>query len=462
MQRILIIDDNEIFSRGISLALSGEYEVFTASHREVAIPLLRENLIDLILLDLHLPPRLDSVEEGMELLNNLKELSPQTVTIIMTGDRDKATAIEAIERGAYDFFQKPINIPELMIIIRRALKKRELESENLFLRQQLAGAYYPKNIIGVSEKLRQLLDKVERIAPSQASVLILGESGTGKELIARALHYLSDRRDRPFIEVNCSAFPETLLESELFGHEKGAFTGAIAQRPGRFELAHRGTLFLDEIGDVSESIQVKLLRVLQERKFHRLGGKTLLTSDFRLITSTNKDIQKRIEEGLFREDFYFRLNVIQLVVPPLRDHREDIPALIDYFITRFNMMNNRSIKGCSQEVLDFLANYHLPGNVRELENIIEASVVLATGPYIELTDLPSYLELSITRNNKQGPKHHLEQGLSFNESVARFERDLLLRTLREHDFNKTHTAQYLGLSREQMKYLSRKYDLYRR
>jgi putative PEP-CTERM system response regulator len=458
MQTILIIDDNEVFSKGISLALSREYQVFSATRTEQALAIIEANLIDLVLLDLHLPPQVDSVEEGMTLLKKLRDDSSSTVVIIMTGDRDKATAIEAIERGAYDFFQKPININELMIIINRALKKREIESENVFLRRQLAGQYYPKNIIGVSEPLRELLEKVERVASSQAAVLILGESGTGKELIARALHYLSDRRDRPFIEVNCSALPETLLESELFGHERGAFTGAISQRPGRFELAHKGTLFLDEIGDLSETIQIKLLRVLQEKKFHRLGGKTALSSDFRLITATNQDLTKKIEQNKFREDFYYRLNVIQLIVPPLRERREDIPLLIDYFIARYNKANGRSITGCSKEVFDFLMTYHLPGNVRELENIIEGAVVMSKNNLIEREDLPA---------NLQKPVHDLESGRSavpvrsidFNEARENFERDLLSRSLVENDWNKSRTARLLGLKLEQMKYLCRKYRL---
>ncbi|MFC1849606.1 sigma-54-dependent transcriptional regulator [candidate division CSSED10-310 bacterium] len=457
----MIIDDNQVFSRGISLALSQEYQVYTVTCKKDALAVIDDHFIDLILLDLHLPPLLDRVDEGMDLLLSIKEITPQSVTIVMTGDREKSTAIEAIERGAYDYFQKPINISELMIIIKRALKKRELESENLFLRQQLVGEYYPKNIIGASPRLKQLLDKVERIASSQAAVLILGESGTGKELIARALHYLSERRDRPFVEVNCSAFPESLLESELFGHEKGAFTGAITQRPGRFELAHRGTLFLDEIGDLSETIQIKLLRILQEKKFQRLGGKTAQKSDFRLITATNQDLKQKIEQGTFREDFYFRLNVVQLTVPPLRERKEDITLLVDYFIKKFNKMNGRSIKGCSQPVLDFFMNYHLPGNVRELENIIEGAVVLCKNDYIEMDDLPASFHSYVSAQNL-GKTSEPQTTINFEEAVRNFEHSLLKKTLNETSWNKTQAAKKLGLKLEQIKYLCRKYNLFKR
>lgn len=458
MSTILIIDDNEIFAKGISLALSEEYEVFTASTREEALVIIEEKFIDLILLDLRLPPMLDSVQVGMDLLKTIRELSPSSVSIVMTGDREKATALEAIENGAYDYFQKPINISELQIIIKRALKKREIESENQFFRQQMAGEYYPKNIIGGSPLLKNLLEKVERVASSRANVLILGESGTGKELIAQALHYLSDSRDRPFIEVNCSALPESLLESELFGHEKGAFTGALTQRPGRFELAHRGTLFLDEIGDLSETIQVKLLRILQEKKFHRLGGKKALKSDFRLITATNQDLEEKIRTGKYREDFYFRINVIQLNVPPLRERREDIPLLIDYFMAKFNKLNGRSIKGCDEELMTFLMNYHFPGNVRELVNIIESAVVLCQHEKLGIRDLPPNLRSNVSIHEMVKDKD-LRSRLDFREAVAQFEKALIEKTLRQTDWNKTKCAQELNLNFEQIKYLCRKYGL---
>lgn len=458
MYTILIIDDNKAFSHGISLALSKEYKVLTATNRKEAFLAIDKQFIDLILLDLHLPPKLDRVDEGMELLKQIRKLSPNSVTIIMTGDREKTNAIQAIEMGAYDYFQKPINISELIIIIKRALKKRELESENLFFRQQMVGTYYPQNIIGASPKLKQLLEKVERVAASKAAILIIGESGTGKELIARLLHYLSDRRDRPLVEVNCSAFPETLLESELFGHEKGAFTGAISKKPGRFELAHKGTLFLDEIGDLSEAIQIKLLRVLQEKKFHRLGGKTAFNSDFRLITATNQNLQEKIENGIFREDFFFRINVIQLIVPPLRERKEDIPLLIDYFIQQFNKINNRKIKSYTPELINFFLNYKLPGNVRELKNIIEGAVILSKSEYISMEDLPEYL---LTENITAKKKQENTITISFKEKIETYEQSLLKKALNLTNWNKTKAAKQLNLKLEQMKYLCRKYNLYR-
>ncbi|MBN2383053.1 sigma-54-dependent Fis family transcriptional regulator [bacterium] len=461
MHSILIIDDNEVFSKGIFLTLSQDYSVYTATRKQEALDILSDHFIDLILLDLHLPPLLDSVEEGMDLLVRLKDISPHSVTIIMTGDREKTTALEAIERGAYDYFQKPINITELLIIIKRALRKRELESENQFLRQQLVGNFYPLDIIGTDPKLKTLLEKVERVAASQATVLITGESGTGKELIARALHYLSDRRDRPFVEINCSALPETLLESELFGHEKGAFTGAISQRPGRFELAHGGTLFLDEIGDLSETIQIKLLRVLQEKSFQRLGGKKSIKSNFRLITATNKLLKEKIENGSFREDFYFRLNVIELHVPPLRERREDIPLLVEYFISKYSTLNGRKVKACSDDVMNFFMNYALPGNVRELENIIEGAVVLCRSNLIELDDLPHQLQLQSPHTSRTDETEN-NATIDFAETVGNFELTLLKKTLLETDWNKSRAARKLNLNLEQMKYLCRKYDLYKR
>jgi len=348
------------------------YDVHLAESGKKAVEIASNTTIDLLISDLIMPDM-----TGIEVLRIIKELQPHCTAIMITAYGTIKTAVEAIKLGAYNYISKPFDMDEMRTMIQHALSNRILEQENYELREQLKTTYRFDNIVGNSGKMQELFKMIERAADSRATVLITGESGTGKELIARALHYNSPRANKPFVAVSCAALTETLLESEMFGHEKNAFTGANAQKAGRFELAHQGTLFLDEVGEIPPSIQVKLLRVLQEREFERVGGTKPLHVDVRLIAATNRDLETEVKNRKFREDLYYRLQVVQLHVPPLRERKEDIPALVDHFLVKYNRENGRRIKGCTPEAMEHLMKYDYPGNVRELENAIERAVVLA-------------------------------------------------------------------------------------
>jgi two-component system response regulator HydG len=382
--KILVVDDEASHRQMLEVVLTTEgYEVYQAGDGEEAITAVKERFYDLIVMDVRM-----SQVGGIEALRRIKELSPGIPVIIMTAYASVNTAVDALKSGAYDYLTKPLDIEELKILVGKALRHRQLEQENLYMKERLGDRFDFSNIIGRSSPMRELFETIALVAPSEATVLILGESGTGKELIANAIHENSPRRERPFIKVNCAALPETLLESELFGHEKGAFTGALAKKQGRFQLAHKGSIFLDEIGEMAPTTQSKILRVLQEREFESLGSTHTVKVDTRVIVATNKNLEKEIHNGHFREDLYYRLNVVTLEVPPLRERREDISLLADFFLRQYVEKNRRLIKGFTPRTMDLLMRYAWPGNVRELENAVERAVIMARGDMIAPAELP--------------------------------------------------------------------------
>jgi DNA-binding NtrC family response regulator len=371
---ILVVDDEPNIRRVLEATFTRDgFQVMTAENGKKAIDIISvEPDLDVILCDLIMPDR-----NGLEVLKAARESNPRVSVVMITAHGTIKTAVEAIKSGAFDYVTKPFELDEIKLIVKNALERSKLLGENMQLKQELKSRYSSEGIIGNCGRMQEVHKTIERVANSNATMLIRGESGTGKELVAKALHYNSARNGKSFVAVSCAALPETLLESELFGHEKGAFTGAVSQKAGRFELAHKGTLFLDEITEVAPAIQVKLLRVLQEREFERVGGTKTLKVDVRVVAATNSNLEQLVESGRFRADLYYRLQVIQLFLPPLRDRREDIPALIEHFIAKYNDRNGRSIKYVDQETMQLLMKYGWPGNIRELENVIERGVVLA-------------------------------------------------------------------------------------
>ncbi|MBI2554894.1 MAG: sigma-54-dependent Fis family transcriptional regulator, partial [Candidatus Rokubacteria bacterium] len=397
---------------------------------------LQSHDVDLVLLDVRLPG-----ETGIGILERIKALEESLEVIMVTAVNNVRTAVEAIQRGAYDYVVKPFDVDEMENLVRRALEKRALQREVLYLRSELASAHGFDEIVGRHPETVRIYERIAQLAETTATVLITGESGTGKELIARALHRQGPRRERPFVAANLAAIPEPLLESELFGHEKGAFTGAYQKKPGKFELAHGGTLFLDEVGTLRVDLQAKLLRVLQEREIERVGGTRTIKVDVRIIAATNANLRQAVKERAFREDLFYRLNVVPLTVLPLRERREDIPALVTHFVTKYNREFGKAIRGVSPGVLPVLMEYDWPGNVRELENIIERSVALARGLVIRLADLP--LDLALPEAAPRGE----EKGLTLKEARERFERQFILRALDRVDWNQSRAARLLGLHR---------------
>src|SRR3989339_360230 len=384
---ILVVDDDPALLNSLKEILEAEgYEVTAAADGESGLRCLKEQAFDLVLSDLALPGL-----DGMELLKYLQREAPECPCIIITGYGTIANAVSAMHQGAYDYFTKPVDATELRLVVARALEHRRLKWENLHLKKQLHRRYGFANMVGTSDGITRVFDLIRKVADTDSNVLILGESGTGKELIAHAIHYNSPRREGPLIPVNCAAIPEELLESELFGHERGAFTHAVRTRIGRFELANGGTIFLDEISEMSPMLQVKLLRVLQERRFERIGGTRTISSDFRVVAATNRNLEQEVQAGRFREDLYYRLNVIPIEAPPLRERRQDIPLLAEHFVARFNRLRKKKIKGVAEEVMARFACYAWPGNVRELENMLERMVILAGSEVLSMADLPERL-----------------------------------------------------------------------
>ena len=431
---LLIVDDDQ--SNLASLVKVFEKEkinVLSAPSGADALDLVRKNRIDVILTDVRMPGM-----DGIDLLKATKAVSPETEIILMTAYGTVEIAVAAMKDGAYDFVTKPFKRIQIVKGVRRALEKQNLIVENRSLRQELARVRKSGEIIGNSQAIKQTLEMVRQVAPSTATVLFQGESGTGKELFAKAIHQYSSRGDGPYVAVNCAALPESILESELFGYEKGAFTGAAQRKAGRFELAHTGTLFLDEIGDTAPQVQVKLLRVLQEGEFERLGGTQTLQVDVRIVAATNKDLAEAVGSGRFREDLYYRLNVINIHLPPLRDRQEDIPLLCHHFLTVFARKNNKLIRGFSQEVLERLMDYAWPGNVRELENTVERAVVLCKGETITIDDIPTrfFLESSERR------RLTIELGTPLTE----IEQRVISETLKMTRGDKRLAAQLLGIA----------------
>ncbi len=430
---ILIVDDEKNTREGLSRALRGEYAVAEAENGQRALEWLETRSADVVLSDLRMPGM-----DGMTLLSRLLGRDPKPVLILLTAYGNIETAVEAMKRGAYDFLAKPVNLDRLDLLLKRALAERQLGAENRRLKEQLDSKYGFENIIGTSPAMQEVFETIRQAAPTRATVLIQGESGTGKELVARALHQCSPRREGPFVPVHCAALAPTLLESELFGHEKGAFTGAVERRRGRFEMADGGTLFLDEIGEIDAALQVKILRVLEERKFERVGGTETVSVDVRLVAATNRDLRKKVAEGTFREDLFYRLYVVNMTLPPLRDRDGDIVLLAQHYLKILAAENGKKAIAIAPEAMDALAAYPWPGNVRELRNVIERMVVLGTGDKLTVHDLPATLRAA---GEKAGT------GPRAGRVLRDAERQLIEDALRRHKGNRTRAAQDLGISR---------------
>jgi two-component system, NtrC family, response regulator AtoC len=448
---IVIVEDDPILLDQLTWALKGRFEVTTARDASEARPLC-ESDPDLFLFDLRLPPS-GEIQEGLNLLTAVRRHNPDATVIMMSGEEDRQAVLRSIELGAFDFFRKPLDPAELLVILSRALERRRLVAENRGLRDRAREEQKSfDQLVGASEGMHRLFREIEKVAPSDATVLLQGESGTGKELVAHSIHARSKRRDRPFIAVNASALPESLAESELFGHEKGAFTGAVGSRPGRFELAHGGTLFLDEIGTLSATLQSKLLRVLETRQVERIGGRRSTSVDFRLISATNEDLEAGIDAATFREDLFYRINAVTIRIPALRDHPEDIPMLAAHFLAKFSARHGKPDRRLSEAVVERLRAHRWKGNVRELEHVIENLVLFADGQEIGEEDLPRVLRAT-------AGEPRVGEGKTFAKAVADFERRLLEETIAEEGGVKARAARRLGLDGNQIKYLCRKYGI---
>src|SRR3954470_20630249 len=436
---ILVIEDEEKQRRVIGLHLAGaDYAVKAAGTAEEGWKLAGD--VDLILTDLKLPGM-----DGLALLEKLKAQNSHTPVIVMSAFSTVENAVEAMKRGAVDFLPKPFSLDHLSVVVEKALEVSKLRDENRELREALGERYKFENIIGSSPAMQDIFATIMRVAPTRATVLLAGESGVGKDMIARAIHQHSPRKDRPFVKINCTAIPENLMESELFGYEKGAFTGANTSKPGKFEQADTGTVFLDEIGDVPPSIQVKLLRVLQEREFERLGSNKTLHIDVRVIAATNQDLRAALEQGTFREDLYYRLNVVPLNIPPLRERKQDIPFLANHFVQKLAADTGSRAESITDAAMEKLMGYHWPGNVRELENVIERSLVMCAGTQLDAADIK--LE-NAPRARTQTENHFLPEGMTLDT----YEQELIREALRRADGNKSQAARLLGLTRNALRY----------
>ena len=443
---ILIVDDERNTREGLQRALQDRYDVLLAEDSQKAVLALESTPVDVMLTDLRMPGG-----DGIGLLRRALSLTGPPVCIMMTAYGSIENAVQAMQAGAYHYVTKPVNLDELELVIHRALNSRRVEAENVNLHEQIDQKYGLENIIGESTSMRQVFETIQQVAPSRATVLITGATGTGKELIAKAIHNLSPRKNGPFIAVHAAALPTTLLESELFGHEKGAFTGAVERRIGRFELADGGTLFLDEIGELEPQIQVKLLRVLEERAFERVGGAKTLQVDVRLVAATNKDLKKLVSEGKFRDDLFYRLSVVAVDLPPLRERRDDIPLLVKSFLDEFSRENGKQVRELTPEATNLLLAYDWPGNVRELRNAIEQMVVLARGERLTARDVPVAIRggADLTKINV------VRTGMTVEDA----ERQLIVQALKETDGNRTKAAQRIGISRRTLHRKLKEYGL---
>lgn len=454
-EKILIVEDDINTLNGLAEILEEEkFAVLKSKNVKQALGVLRKEAFSVVLVDYLLPDG-----DGLELSRQIIEELPEVKIIMMTAFGTVKNAVSAMKMGIYDYLTKPIDLDELLIIIRRAIQEQKLISENIDLKSKLTETYRFENIIGVSGKMQDVFRKIAKVARTDATVLLRGESGTGKELIARAIHFQSSRKDNPLVEINCASIPENLLESELFGHEKGSFTGAYKMKKGKFEIADGGTVFLDEIGDLPLSLQAKLLRVLQEKTFTRVGGVTNIQVDVRLIAATNSDLEKIMKERRFREDLYYRLNVIPIFVPPLRERIEDIGPLTEHFLEKYAAKNNRKVKGISHEARDILLRYDWPGNVRELENAIENAIVMCEGEYILATDLPAYLQIPGAGANALQSFLGDGDSLTYRQKLERCEREIIRQALQETGGNKTRAAEKLGFTLRTLRNKVKKYGL---
>jgi two-component system, NtrC family, response regulator AtoC len=443
---ILIVDDERNTREGLQRALQDRYDVLLAEDSQKAMQTLESTAVDVMLTDLRMPG-----VDGMGLLRRAMSLTNPPVSIMMTAYGSIENAVQAMQAGAYHYVTKPVNLDELELIIQRALNSRRIESENVNLREQIEHKFGLENIIGESPAMREVFETVQQVAPSRVTVLIAGETGTGKELIAKAIHNLSPRKNGAFVAVHAAALPSSLLESELFGHEKGAFTGAVERRIGRFELADGGTLFLDEIGELEPAMQVKLLRVLEERAFERVGGSKTLQVDVRLVAATNRNLKKLVSEGKFRDDLFYRLSVVTVDLPPLRERRDDVPLLVKAFLDEFGRENNKQVREVTPEALNMLLAYDWPGNVRELRNAIEQMVVLARAERLTARDVPAAIRAAADLSKI----NVVRVGMT----VVDAERQLIVQALKEADGNRTKAAQKIGISRRTLHRKLRKYGL---
>jgi DNA-binding NtrC family response regulator len=438
-KRILVVEDEEKLRRVVELQLlSSGFDVDKAASAEEGLRAV--DRADLVLTDLKLPKM-----DGLEFLALIRRQNAHVPVLMMTAFGSVETAVEAMKSGATDFLLKPFSLDHLMQAVNKALEVRALRDENRKLKEELGRRYEFDNIIGRSEPMQEIFAAIERVAPTRATVLLAGESGVGKDLIARAIHYRSPRRDRPLVKINCTSIPENLMESELFGYEKGAFTGATASKPGKFEQADTGTVFLDEIGDVPAAIQVKLLRILQEREFERLGSNVTRRIDVRVIAATNQDLRAALEQGTFREDLYYRLNVVPLNIPPLRERKQDIPFLAEHFLKKLAPDTGGRVERITEAGLEKLMGYHWPGNVRELENVIERSLVMCAGTQLDAPDIR--LE-NAPRPRAQAENHFLPEGMTLDQ----YEQELIREALRRAEGNKSQAARLLGLTRNALRY----------
>ena len=456
MEKILVVDDEQSLRDVLSIMLKrAGYAVTSAMDGEEAIELLNKEIFDLVITDLRMP-KID----GMEVLKAVKSASPGTVVLIITAFASADSAVEAMKQGAYDYLTKPFQVDEVQLIIRNALEKRRLTTENMLLKREMASQSSFAQLVGQSEAMQKVFDVVRKVADSKSNVLICGESGTGKELVARAIHYNSARSVMPFVAVNCSAVPETLLESELFGHMKGSFTGAIANKAGLFEVADGGTIFLDEIGDTTPTIQVKLLRVIQEREFRRVGGNHDVKVDVRVVAATNKDLEKAVADGSFREDLYYRLDVIPIRLPPLRMRTGDIPLLVTHFLERFAKESGKPKPVISQEAMHVLLSHEWRGNVRELENLIERVVAFATTELVTDAEVHGWLHRPATQSQHPTmPMDLTDEGLDLEGLINGIEKDLLLKALERSKWVKKKAARMLRLNTRSFRYRLEKYAI---
>ena len=454
METILIVDDEKNYPPILKAVMEEEgYEAFAAYSGEEALTVLENSDIDLVLTDMKMPTM-----DGIQLLEHIKQKDPDLPVIMMTAHGTVEKAVEAMQKGAYNYVLKPFDNERLVIYVKKAIDMFRVIKENRRLRQTVESQYSFGNLIGKSEKIQDVFQVIQKVAPSGATVLIEGESGTGKDLVAKSIHYNSPRRNYAFIAVNCSALAETLLESELFGHEKGAFTGAIASKKGRFELAEGGTLFLDEIGELSPKLQIKLLRVLQDKSFERVGGLKQVSVNFRLITATNKKLTQEVQAGRFREDLFYRLNVVHIELPPLRQRTEDVRLLIDHFIDKYSHERHLDIpiKGVEREIEQLFYQYHWPGNVRELENVMERAMVLCPGSIIRVSDLPRDFRSHISGMQ---PLEGIPEDATLFETLAAIEKAMILRALKLCHNVQSDAAKRLGIGKSGLSKKMRKYGI---
>jgi len=457
LAKILVVDDERGMREFLNIMLQKEgYGVTSAGSGKEALEYISQKTFDIVITDIRMPDI-----TGIDIIKTVKESTPETIVIMITAYASTETAVEAMKQGAYDYITKPFKIEEIKLIVRNALEKRRLREENLILKKKIeewTATGFIGGIVGKSPSVIRIIELMVKIADSPSNVLITGESGTGKELIARAIHHYSYRKDRPFVAINCSAIPEGLFESELFGHIKGAFTGAIANKEGIFESAHGGTIFLDEIGDIPQSFQVKLLRVLDDKIIKRVGGNQEIKIDVRIVAATNKDLKKAIAEGAFREDLFYRLDVIPIEMPPLRERKEDISLLIEHFLSKFNRILGREVKSTSPDAMERLVNHSWKGNVRELENVIERAVTLGSGPVIDLKIIEECLQRTIPYKTRISVDIPLD-GIDLEGLLTEIEKDLLLKALDKARGVKKDAAELLRLDFRSFRYRLAKYNL---